>query len=94
MARFGDDWGIYLCAEPPADRSWDANGYLFFAMSEYFELPEREECLIPRSELEEYIRVEQALVPREINESDDEWIDLIEFLQNTAQEHFWLCAWW
>jgi hypothetical protein len=94
MAHFGDDWGIYLCAEPSANLNWSATGDVFFSMSEYFEPPEREEYLITRSELEEYIRFEQALVPRQVNDNDNEWIDLIEFLQSTKQENFRLCAWW
>jgi len=94
MANFGDDWGISLCNNPPTHLNWSANGDLFHAMTEYFEPPEREEYLVPRSELEEYIRDERALFPRLIEEDDCEWIDLIEFLNASEQEHFWLCAWW
>ena len=93
MAR-NTDWGISLSTDPPTHLNWSATGDLFFAMSEYFEPPEREEYLVPRSELEKYIRAEQAMLPREIEEDDDEWINLFEFLDISKQENFWLYAWW
>lgn len=94
MAHYCGDWGISLSTDDPERLSWAAGGDLFFAMVESFLPPEREAYQISRSELEEYIREERALFPREIDEDDHEWIDLLEFVHSTKQDKIWLYAWW
>ena len=99
------DWGITLRTDHPENLEFDASDLLFFAMCEYFETPEREEYQVTRSELEEYIREERAFFSRQLGvkqssltrqlcEDDCEWIDFVEFLRSSKQEHFWLYAWW
>ena len=88
------DWGITLSADHPENLNFSATGKLFHAMCEYFEPPECEEYQVPRTELEEYIRAERASCSRKLDEDDCEWIDLINFLGSSKQEHFCLCAWW
>ena len=88
------EWGIALYTDQPGDPYFCATGKLFFDMHEYFDAPEREMYKVSRTELEEYIRTEQELNFRRIDEEDCEWINLIKFLSSSKQEKFWLCAWW
>ena len=93
MAFFGSDWGISLSPNDTSRMNWGADGELFFDMVEYFSPPEREEYLILRSELEEFIHEETQLVASSYK-YDDEWIEFNEFIANSSADQFWICAWW
>lgn len=88
-----DDWGISLCPDSPSRANWSATRDLFFAMVEYFDAPEREDYLVSRIQVEEFIR---DMVSEEdpLGEQDDELTDLQEFFVKTEADQFWLYAWW